>query len=447
MFGSDIASLIDDRAADGVFRVNRLAMTSAEIFALEQDRIFAHTWLYLGHDEEIPNPGDYQRRIVGGKPLFFVRGKDGVVRAFFNTCTHRGAQVCRRDQGHATGFTCFYHGWTFSTEGTLVGVPEEDAYTSGFRREDLALGTPARLDSYRGLYFVSFDPDIESLTSYLGAACRLIDQTVDSATLLGGWSILRGSAKYAIRANWKLLIENSYDGYHLAPVHQTYLEYIAWRRELKGNPGKRPLQPSRGFALRNGHGGILHRAQGRGIASPSPVWSDATNAEVERIKAAAVAQFGEARGRAMCEYSRHMLIFPNLAFQDSQSGFRLRQMNPVAPDLVDVQQWEFVPRNEDRELRESRMENSLAFLGPGGLATPDDVEALESCQLGFAGGGVKWSDISRGTGREATMNDELQMRAFWRGWRARMSGTIAENTDDPGRCSGDAIDVLEVEKA
>jgi p-cumate 2,3-dioxygenase alpha subunit len=442
--GHLLNDLIDDRSREGVFRVNRRAMTSPEIFDLERSAIFDRSWLYLGHDDEVRAPGDYARRIVGGRPLFFVRGKDGAVRVFHNTCTHRGAQVCRHDRGQATSFTCFYHGWTFATDGQLVGVPEEEAYAEGFRRDAFALAEP-RLESYRGFYFVTFDPDIESLNDYLGAACRLIDQTVDSAEQLGGWTVLRGSAKYSIRANWKLLVENSYDGYHLPTVHQTYLDYVAWRRDLKGNPGKRPVQPSRGFALRNGHGGIVHRAQGRGIASPSPVWSDATNAEVERIKVATIARFGEVRGRAMCEYSRHMLVFPNLAFQDSQSGFRVRQISPTSPTTVDVQQWEFVPKNEDPELRESRMQNSLAFLGPGGLATPDDVEALESCQLGFAGGGVQWSDISRGFGREPNMNDELQMRAFWRGWYARIRGLTAESTDDDGSHSVDAINMMEME--
>jgi p-cumate 2,3-dioxygenase alpha subunit len=439
-----IEDLIDDRSAEGVFRVRRSAMTSPEIFELERERIFSHTWLYLGHDEEVPSAGDYRRRTVGGRAMFMVRGKDGIVRAFHNTCTHRGAQVCRHDEGQATSFTCFYHGWTFGTDGQLVGVPEKEAYPESFRNETFALKSP-RLEQYRGLYFVTFDPNIEDLATYLGAACRLIDQTVDSAELLGGWSIMRGSARYSIRANWKLLIENSYDGYHLATVHQTYLDYIAWRRDLKGNPGRRPVQPSRGFALRNGHGGIVHRAQGRGIATPSPVWSDEANAEVARIKTANIAHFGEPRGRAMCDYSRHLLIFPNLAFQDSQSGFRLRQISPVAVDLVDVVQWEFVPRQETPELRESRIQNSLAFLGPGGLATPDDVEALESCQLGFASGGVEWSDISRGIGRDATMNDELQMRAFWRGWSGLLQGRTGVETDDPGASSIEAIEMLEME--
>ena len=94
-------------------------------------------------------------------------------------------------------------------------------------------------------------------------------------------------------------------------------------------------------------------------------------------------------------------------------------------------QWDFVPREERDDLRASRMEYSLAFLGPGGLATPDDAEALEACQRGFAAQEVEWSDISRGMHREPQMNDELQMRSFWRQWHACIRGEASPaSTDD-----------------
>lgn len=416
----NIEDLVEDRRDVGKFRINRSVMTSPEIFELEKKRIFERSWIYLGHETEVPNAGDYRRRTIAGNPVFFVRGNDGEVRVFYNTCTHRGAQICRHDEGKATSFQCFYHGWTFSPQGDLVGVPEEAGYASGFDRKAYALKSPPRLEHYRGFYFVSLDPAIEDLKTYLGEACRLMDLTMDSAEVLGGWEMLRGCAKYSIKANWKLMVENSYDGYHLPTVHQTYLEYAAWRKTLNGKNPKRFAGITSSFALRNGHGGMLQEAPQRGIANPSPIWSDVTNIEVERIKVENIARYGEKRGREMCEVSRHLVVFPTLAFQDSHSGFRLRQIFPITPTQVDLMQWDFVPRNESAELRASRMESSLTFLGPGGLATPDDVEALESCQLGFAAKGVEWSDISRGMHREPLMTDELQMRSFWRQWHGLM---------------------------
>ena len=417
----ELSNLIDDRPGDGVFRVHRSAMTSQEIFDLERRLVFDRSWLYVGHETELAEPGDYRRRTVNGRPLIFIRGSDGKVRVLNNSCRHRGAQVCRLDQGQAKSFQCFYHAWTYDNKGDLVALPDEEGYASGFDKRQYGLKSPPRVEEYRGLYFVSFDEDIADIGTYLGPVREVIDLTMDSAEALGGWYVIRGTAKYSIKANWKLLVENSYDGYHLLPVHKTFLDYVSWRRGLTGEKVADSGAPlvSRSFAVPHGHGGMLHQAPGRAIANPSPLWTQEVNDEVVRIRAENIKRFGELRGRQMSEVSRHVMIFPNLAFQDSQTGFRLRQFFPVTHELMDVTQWDLVPRNERADLRASRMENSLAFLGPGGLATPDDVEALESCQEGFAAGD-EWSDISRGMQREPKMTDELQMRSFWRQWHALM---------------------------
>ncbi len=436
-----LADLVQDRPEAGRFRVHRSALTSPEVFALEQRRIFERGWLYVGHESEIPRPGDYRRRTVAGRPLVFLRGSDSQVRVLFNTCTHRGALVCRRDEGNAEVFQCFYHAWTFNNRGELIGTPDPDGYPPGFDRAERALQPPPRVDAYRGLYFISLDRAAPPLADYLGPARELIDLTFDGAEVLGGWTILAGTAKYAIRANWKLLIENSIDGYHFASVHQTYISYMASQRASVG-AGTHGAQATlsataglsaaaRGFALPGGHAGFLSGAPGRGIASPSPLWSDTANREVERVRALLLARYGEERGRRMAEQSRHLLIFPNLLFQDSHTGFRLRQIWPVAPDQLEVLQWELVPRDEHEEVRAYRLENSLLFLGPGGFGTPDDVEALESCQLGFRATEVEWSDVSRGLHRDPLAEDELQMRAFWRQWHALMQGLPAPATHDP----------------
>jgi p-cumate 2,3-dioxygenase subunit alpha len=420
----DIDTLIQDDADAGRFSVNRRVMTSQEVFDLEQARIFDRSWLYVGHEMEIPEPGDFRRRSAAGRPLIFVRGNDGAVRVLYNTCTHRGAEVCRQDSGRASVFQCFYHAWSYDNKGALVGVPDEAGYGENFAKGDFGLKSPPRVEQYRGMYFVAFDSQIADLRTHLGRACDVIDLTWDSAEVLGGWTILAGSAQYTIRANWKLLIENSFDGYHFASVHQTYFQYLVWRAQLDGKTFERAFDTgaSGATALPNGHANVRFISPGRGIANPSPVWDESTNREVARIKAENIARFGEARGTEMCEYSRQLLIYPNVVFQDTSSGFRLRLVNPVAPDRVDVLQWELAPRNESPALHAARMELSLAFLGPGGLATPDDVEALESCQRGFGAREVAWSDVSRGMGRKPAVTDELQMRSFWRQWYAHIRG-------------------------
>ncbi len=166
----EIEDLIIDDRRRGIFRVHRSSMTSVDLFRREQEQIFDRCWIYLGHESEVEHPGDYRRRTIAGRPLFLVRGKDDQVRVFLNSCTHRGALICRRDAGNADVLQCFYHAWSFNTNGELIGVPGEDAYGPYFDRSELGLKQPPRVESYRGFYFVSFNPYVDDLVTYLAGA-------------------------------------------------------------------------------------------------------------------------------------------------------------------------------------------------------------------------------------------------------------------------------------
>jgi p-cumate 2,3-dioxygenase alpha subunit len=363
----------------------------------------------------VEQPGDYRRRTVCGRPLFFVKGSDGEVRVFFNTCTHRGATICRRDDGNTNVLQCFYHAWSFNTKGDLIGRPDEAGYSEGFDRAKMGLKSPPRAENYRGFWFVSFNPEVEDLPTYLAGAKEYIDLIVDQSQ--EGMRVIRGSNKYTMRANWKLLCENSLDGYHAFPTHKTYFDYIVslWPEMPKGVEGV-------GRALGNGHTVIEYGAVfGRPIAFWTPLFAEDTKEEIARTRGRLVEQFGEERARRMCETGRNLLIYPNLVINDIMA-ITIRYFDPVAPDNMQVTAWELAPREESERLLATRLDSFLTFLGPGGFATPDDVEALESCQAGFSASGVEWSDVSRGMHRNAQAADELQMRGFWRRWHAHMMG-------------------------
>jgi p-cumate 2,3-dioxygenase alpha subunit len=421
------SSWIQDDLKRGVFRVNRATMTSEAVFALERTRIFDRAWVYVGHDSEVTEPGDYRRRTVAGRPLILVRGSDGQVRVLLNTCTHRGALVCRSDDGNSKTFQCFYHAWTFGNDGRLIGVPDMRAYGEDFDRKELSLKAPARVECYRGFYFASFVADGPDLVDSLGEIRTYMDITLDAGAVLGGWSVARGEVAYQIKANWKLMLENSIDNYHFDTVHQTYNAYMADRKasvaaelqEEAASAGRHDRGITTGFTVPGGHGGFtFSRAHsGRPLASWTPLYGKHTKDEIQRTRDRLEEAYGEERMRVMAEGSRSLLVFPNLMFQDSATGFRLRAIWPVAPGITDIRQWEFFPRDESASMRKVRMDGARAFLGPGGFATPDDIEAVESCQQGFAAEGVQWSDLSRGMTSEHSRDDhELQMRGFWRQW-------------------------------
>ena len=147
-----------------------------------------------------------------------------------------------------------------------------------------------------------------------------------------------------------------------------------------------------------------------------------------------VEKHGERRAWQIADTYRNLLIYPNLIINDVMVT-TIRYIEPVAPDQVEVTAWHLVPRAESEAMRTIRSDSFLTFLGPGGFATPDDVEALESCQAGFGATEVQWSDVSRGMLRPVPQGtDELQMRGFWRQWHGHLMGLDRVETAD--RVSG-----------
>ena len=130
----------------GTFRVNRAALVDEAVFRDEMRSIFERCWLYVGHESEIPKPGDFRARDVGSRPLVFWHGHDGVRRVFYNSCRHRGALVCRVPEGNARSMNCFYHAWTYGSSGALNGLPDEEGYGPIESLHRVSLSTKKSID-------------------------------------------------------------------------------------------------------------------------------------------------------------------------------------------------------------------------------------------------------------------------------------------------------------
>lgn len=405
-----------DRAA-ATFKVSRRAFVDPAVLQAEQERIFDRAWLYLGHASELARPGDFVTRVVARRSLLFTRDAKGELHALFNTCPHRGAQVCRERAGNAKSFQCFYHGWVFAPDGTLRSQPGAECYGPDFNRDGSANLVPVpRFEQYRDFCFVSFDRNARSLPEYLGRAREFLDLVVDQAE--SGMTVVGGTQEYAIRANWKLLTENSIDGYHAATTHATYLDY------LKNSTGSLVNVALDGVAydLGGGHAVLEYKAPwGRPVAQWIPSWGEEGKKDVEAIRARLEERFGKERAERIATKNRNLLIFPNLVINDIMA-ITIRTYYPTAPDYMQINAWALAPKEESERSRKFRLFNFLEFLGPGGFATPDDVEALEQCQRGFQNmKEAGWSDISKGMGKQTpAYDDEAQMRAFWSSWSERM---------------------------
>jgi p-cumate 2,3-dioxygenase alpha subunit len=409
-----MSAYVDDDRVMPRFRVNRRAMTDRAVFEQEREVIFDKCWLYVGHETELRKPNDLKTRTVGGRPVIFARDSKGAIRVWINSCPHRGAMLCRDRTVNARFLTCFYHGWSFSTDGRMVSMPGDQSYGENFERPGLA--APPRVESYRGFVFVNFNRDTESLVDYLAGAREFLDLVCDQSEV--GMEVLAGTHEYSVRANWKLLVENSYDGYHAVTTHQRYFEMVVAARGPLDMEG---FYQTRGIDLGNGHAVVTGSPSG-GKNMGRPL-SAAAEAEREERFQRLAARYGEAWVERM-RGTRNLVIFPNLVVIDLVMGVVIRKIDPVSVDYMEVTGWELVPPEEGAELRRQRLDNFLTFWGPGGLASPDDVEALETCQRSFAARSeLPWSDISRGMCRDiASGDDELQMRTFWRRWNLLITG-------------------------
>lgn len=415
---NECRQLVRENVGRGTFRVGRRLYHDEAIYRRELATIFKTCWLYVGHVSEIPNPGDFLTRRIANRPILFVRDAAGTVRALLNTCSHRGAIVCRQVRGTAKSFQCQYHGWVFRADGKLVFQPGSERYSKCINTNGaLDLPSTPRLESYRDFYFINFDRDAIDLASYLGNAKEYIDLVIDQSA--AGMRIVPGTQEYHVEANWKLLAENSVDMYHGLPLHPTYIAY------LTGTTGAlAPLEAAGGVSrdLGNGHSVTEYRGPwGRPVAQWIPMWGENARREIEGIRKRLVERHGEERAERIACKSRNLLVFPNFVINDIVA-VTVRVFQPTAPGTMLVNSWALAPGEESEDVLARRLDNYLEFLGPAGFATPDDVGAMEACQRGFSDvDGAQWTDFSKGMGYEQfDYEDEAQMRAFWRKWHELM---------------------------
>lgn len=402
------------------FRVNRVAYRSEEIFERERDQIWSRNWLYLGHETEVAKPNDFKSRTLGGRPLIFCRDTAGEVRAFLNSCPHRGTILCRETEGSSKLFQCFYHAWTFRNNGEVAAIPDESAYeaSEGFR-DSMRLRAVPRLEIHEGFVFVSFNPDVAPLLDYLGPAADYL--TMVSEQHAEGMEVLPGTQLYTVRGNWKLAVENAMDGYHFSPTHNTFVGYLRETGFAVSDDDQYAYNLGNGHSLLilTGHGGRISMLW-------EPRFGEAEKERTAAHRAEMDTRLGPERAHQVADESHILFIFPNLLFFDLE-GLSIRQLEPAAAGRTDVRAWQLVPREEDADTRALRMKTMVSFVGPGGLATPDDIEAYEAVQRGInataddARAELDFSDMSRGMidevkGVRGRSIDEGAMRGFWRHW-------------------------------
>jgi phenylpropionate dioxygenase-like ring-hydroxylating dioxygenase large terminal subunit len=348
-----------------------------ELFALERKQLFSRAWMFVAHESEIPQDGDYVVRRVLDDSFIIARDSNGQVRAMFNMCLHRGMQVCRAEMGNASNFRCPYHGWSYRNDGRLTGLPfHRDAYggDEGFAKSSQSLLPAPKLASYNGLIFISMDAGVEPLEEYLGDFRFYLDfYTKQSAQGLQ----LRGPQRWRIKANWKIGAENfAGDMYHTPHTHASIVDIGLFREPAaqkrkdgatywahRGGGTTYKLPPG-GFDERMRYVGYPDEMIGR----IKEVWTP----RQQRM----VADDGFMISAATC--------FPNLSFvhnwpklpgsEQVLPFISIRQWQPISEHETEVSSWFAVDSAAPDDFKRNSYQAYLMCFGSTGMFEQDDVE-------------------------------------------------------------------------
>ncbi len=402
------------------------------LFSQELERVFQRTWLFLAHESEIPEPGDFVTRSMGLDPVIVARGRDGQIRVFLNVCRHRARQLTTEDVGNCNHFQCPYHGWTYTNAGELTGIPFYDVYNGRLDRNKYGLVQPPRVESYHGLVFASWQADGGTLSDNLGSTKWLLDMLFGRSDTM---AVSGPPIRWIIDSNWKLGAANfSGDGTHIFTTHG-----------FTAAMGVKPTRPNRvsySVKFTNGHVSGILQSSGA-IDTPFLGLPPETWPEIERRL-----------DPAQFEFMRNMQsvvgnLFPNLSILNSASHHHdewggpegvpvsflsLRQWQPVDVDKTEVLSWHFVDKAAPAEWQELSQALYTRSFGPGGVFEQDDAENWSQIAAALKGPMAQklWLNYGQGLGNDPTPEwtgpgtahtpmDDSNERAFYQRWQELMA--------------------------
>jgi len=397
--------------------VDRRIFWDRSVYEIELERIFARCWVFVAHESQLPAPGDFLTTFMGEDSVIVSRDRRGEIGVFLNSCPHRGNRVCFADAGRARAFTCNYHGWSFGLGGELLAVPEEELYaaTPGFRKADLGLRR-ARVGSYKGLVFATFDPEAPSLEDYLGDFRWYLDIILDNDE--GGSELVGGVIRSRMACNWKLPAENfAGDSYHAPWTH-------ASGAHAAFDGGAVRINQAESFHA-NVHGHGLEFGLDF-IGNAATMKDRRVIAYMKERRAAVEARLGVLRTRMWGSVSSGN-VFPNLGYLPGY--FTLRTWIPRGPHEVEIHVWSLVNRNAPDEVKEGFRTGVMRAFSPAGILEMDDGENWEHSTGVNAGYVTRRERLHYGLGLDSEIDhpelpgrvyagqiNDANQRAFYQRW-------------------------------
>jgi len=416
--------------------VHRDVYLSQELFDLEMERLWRNTWIYVGHDSQVPNVGDYYSTEIARQPLIMLRDEGSKVRVLMNRCAHKGARLVSAVSGQCENrlLRCPYHGWTYRLDGSIRTIPIK----SGYEGTSLADSPNSRgivnvphVENYRGFVFVRLSEQGVGFREYFGDSLTSIDNMVERSPE-GRLEVAGGVLRFMHDSNWKMFIENLNDTMHPMVAHESAAGTAKklWADKPEGAP--KPMAIEQFLPFVNGYSffdqtGVRIYENGHSYTGVN--FSIHSNySAIGEYEALMEKSYGTERARAILGEVRHNTVYyPSLTIKGAIQAIRV--VRPLAPDQTLIESWTFRLAGAPPQLLRRTLMYTRLINAPTSVVGHDDRHCYRAIQAGLAAEGNDWVSLHRNwTARERTELagdynglSEVSMRGQYRAWQQFMA--------------------------
>ncbi|MDG2243614.1 MAG: Rieske 2Fe-2S domain-containing protein [Rhodospirillaceae bacterium] len=366
--------------------VSGLVYTDPVIYRDESDKVFSKVWHFACHESEVPEIFDYRVFELDGQSLFAIHGEDGAIRTFLNVCSHRGAKLLDQPSGNAKSITCFYHRWTYNSQGSCTGIPRASGYND-VKRETMGL-REVRTERLHGLVFITLDDGALPLAQYIGPALDRFSDMLTSQPL----EVFHYN-QAILECNWKAWHETNMDLYH------EFMHVVLRKTQVNAMP----MEDRKLVVFEGGHGG-----SGGDLKAAYDGYDGfaGRGGDVPPLPGMSATDF------------RFINLFPSTAIISRGTVVRIDTVTPIGPDKALLKMRGLGVKGESVEHRRIRQKHHNQYWGPFGRNVPEDMVAAESCADSFRNQAGRYQIIARD--EKMAGQDDAILRAFYGEWGRRV---------------------------
>ena len=415
-------------------RVHRDVYTDPEVFQLEMERLWARTWIYVGHASQVPNAGDFTTVDIAAKPVIMVRQTDGSIRVLMNRCAHKGTKVVSDLAGNAGKvFRCPYHAWTYRTDGSLINIPLKEGYANTSLQPQ-GLQVVKNAETYRGFVFARLSEQGIGFRDYFGDSLSSIDNLADRSPE-GELELTGGCLRYLHNCNWKMFVENLNDTMHpmIAHAGSAGIAKKLWEGQPADRPKPMAIEQFVPFVSDYkffDDMGVRVYPHGHSFSGVNFSIHSAYSS-IPEYEAAMKRAYGEERAKKILGTVRHNTVYyPSLTIKGAIQSIRVAR--PLAADKTVLESYTFRLKGAPDALLERTVTYNRLINSPMSVVGHDDLHCYRAIQEGLAAEGNDWVNLQRDfkDGEDGEFNangtSDVSMRNQFRAWREFMCASFSK---------------------